>query len=95
MKTKLFGIVIDVTRPTKAKAAVISPEPTVYIMMRSMIELVLLKGVSDLRRWRRTTMDKARTVSTLATRDAATKRLREALALCSDCVNTARDRKSK
>ena len=39
-----------VIKAAKAKAAVRSPEPTVYIMMRSIIELVVLKGLLDLSR---------------------------------------------
>ena len=63
MKTKFLVIVTDAMRPTKVKAAVRSPEPTEYSMMRSMIEFVLLKRISDLRRWKRTMSVTASAVS--------------------------------
>ena len=45
--TEFVFIVNIVTRQTKAKAAVKNPEPTVYIMMRLTIELVLLENTPD------------------------------------------------
>ena len=55
MKTKFLVIVRDVTRPARAKAAVKRPVPIVYIMMRSIMEAVRVKGVWRRRRWRRST----------------------------------------
>ena len=44
-QTRLCLIMRAVTRPIKAKAAVRSPVPIVYIMMRSIIEAVRVKDI--------------------------------------------------
>ena len=82
----VFLVVIVVTRNANAKAAVKSPEPTVYIMMRLTIELVLLERISGLWRRRRITIDKAIAVSTHATRADQATRLVEVKLTNSDCA---------